>query len=198
MGNLFSCIFSFYQYHLSSNIMIWRECCDGDQKNYSRYENWWNFDKFLGKKGATRIPGLRSLGEDIARSRLRAKHSGSQSFLIKVRRHIYVPPVFWQLSHSLSSKYDKIWVFLSKLTPPVTGRRSNWVNLQEMPVDIGRQIEKLSYYRQIHRTESDSLQIWQGTIRELRWTLIVRSEQFTCKVEILQWSHVHQADRDIV
>ena len=50
---------------------------------------------FRAKKGATRIPGLRSLGEDIARSRLRAKHSGSQSFLIKVRRHIYVPPVFF-------------------------------------------------------------------------------------------------------
>ena len=33
-------------------------------------------------------------GEDIARSRWRAKHSGSQSFLIKVRRHIYVPSVF--------------------------------------------------------------------------------------------------------
>ena len=87
--------------------------------------------------------------------------------------------VFWQLSHSLSSKYDKIWVFLSKLTLPVTGRRSNWVNLQEMPVDIGRQIKKLSYHRQSHRTESDSLQIWQGTIRELRWILVIRSEQFT-------------------
>ena len=106
---------------------------------------------------------------------------------------------FWQLSHSLSSKYDKIWVFLSKLTLPVTGRRSNWVNLQEVPVDIGRQIEELSYHRQSHKTESNSLQIWQGTIRELRWTLVVRSEQFTNKVEKRQWSHVHhQADRDIV
>ena len=145
--------------HLSSNIMIWRECCDGDQRNYSRCENWRNFDNFSGKKGATRIPGLRSLGEDIARSRLRAKHSGSQSFLIKVRRHIYVPPVFWQLSHSLSSKYDKIWAFLSKLTPPVTGRRSNWVNLQEMAVDIGRQIEELSFYRQSHKGRSQIIKM---------------------------------------
>ena len=85
--------------------------------------------------------------------------------------------VFWQLFHSLSSKYDKIWAFLSMLTLPVTGRRSNWVNLQEMAVEIGRQIEELSYYRQSHKTESDSLQIWQGIIRELRWTLVVRSEQ---------------------
>ena len=77
---------------------------------------------------------------------------------------------FWQLSHSLSSKYDKIWVFLSKLTLPVTGRRSNWVNLQGMAswpswqwtLVVDRKTEQPIHYPQSHMTGPDSLPIWRG------------------------------------